>query len=56
MKGCVDILKEFGIVNNHKYGELHRRVEKEDLSAYKEISALLEEVTTSVKELSVEGA
>lgn len=55
MLGCVEILREFEIINPKKYEELNLRVLGGDLKAYSEISELLEEVVNSAKELS-EGA
>lgn len=55
MMGCVEILREFSIINQEKYDDLNRRVLVGDLKAYSEISELLEEVANSAKELS-EGA
>lgn len=52
LKGCVDILQDFGIINPKKYRELSERVDMEDKEAYGEISVLLEEVAVSAKELA----
>lgn len=52
MNGCIEVLREFEIINNSKYRNLYKRVEKGDKTAYAEISVLLEEVANSAKELS----
>ena len=52
MRGCVEILKEFEIINGSKYMQLQKRVAESDVSAYQEISELLEEVVTSASELA----
>ena len=54
MRGCIEILHDFGIANSAKCDELYARVDKGELTAYKEISTLLEEVTTTLLEIAEE--
>ena len=56
IKGCVEILYDFGIINTRKHKELQKRVDKEELKAYDEVASLIEEIATSITDFTEGGA